>query len=164
MTLVLIDLRSVCVFALRNNMLNGKMCSIGGCKRTQAWHPHNIYNISIKAVSPHLIMTASMHGFPFSPIYYSCFCCRSMITLSICCTCSMTAKKARSSDWTAQKMCTSLPGFEPGIFWSVVRRVIRCATSPVLETAIFSLYKPLYVSDLLFQWREIWMEYMSLWP
>ena len=26
MTLVLIDLRSVCVFALRNNMLNGKMC------------------------------------------------------------------------------------------------------------------------------------------
>ena len=50
MTLVLIDLRSVCVFALRNNMLNGKMCSIGGCKRTQAWHPHHIYNISIKAV------------------------------------------------------------------------------------------------------------------
>ena len=36
MTLILIDLRSVCVFALRNNMLNGKMCSIGGCKRTQA--------------------------------------------------------------------------------------------------------------------------------
>ena len=24
----------------------------------------------------------------------------------------------------------SLPGFEPGIFWSVVRRVIHCATSP----------------------------------
>ena len=42
MTLVLIDLRSVCVFALRNNMLNGKMYSIGSCKRTQAWHPHNI--------------------------------------------------------------------------------------------------------------------------
>ena len=50
MTLVLIDLRSVCVFALRNNMLNGKMCSLGSCKRTQAWHPHIIYNISIKAV------------------------------------------------------------------------------------------------------------------
>ena len=25
---------------------------------------------------------------------------------------------------------SSLPGFEPGIFWSVVRRVIRCATGP----------------------------------
>ena len=25
---------------------------------------------------------------------------------------------------------SSLPGFEPGIFWSVVRRVIHCATSP----------------------------------
>ena len=23
-----------------------------------------------------------------------------------------------------------MPGFEPGIFWSVVRRVIRCATTP----------------------------------
>ena len=61
------------------------------------------------------------------------------------------------------KMCTSLPGFEPGIFWSVVRRVIRCATSPVLETAIFPVHKRLYVSDLLFQWREIWMEYMTWW-
>ena len=28
------------------------------------------------------------------------------------------------------KNITSLPGFEPGIFWSVVRRVIHCATSP----------------------------------
>ena len=27
---------------------------------------------------------------------------------------------------------TTLPGFEPGIFWSVVRRVIRCATRPLL--------------------------------
>ena len=99
MTLVLIDLRSVCVFALRNNMLNGKMCSIGGCKRTQAWHPHHIYNISIK----HIII-ANIHGFPLSPTSFSCFCCcRSMTTLSIYCTCSMTAKKARSSDWTAQK-------------------------------------------------------------
>ena len=61
------------------------------------------------------------------------------------------------------KMCTSLPGFEPGIFWSVVRRVIRCATSPVLKTAIFPVHKRLYVSDLLFQWREIWMEYMTWW-
>ena len=25
---------------------------------------------------------------------------------------------------------SNLPGFEPGIFWSVVRRVIHCATSP----------------------------------
>ena len=25
---------------------------------------------------------------------------------------------------------TTLPGFEPGIFWSVVRRVIHCATRP----------------------------------
>ena len=26
----------------------------------------------------------------------------------------------------------TLPGFEPGIFWSVVRRVIHCATRPLL--------------------------------
>ena len=51
MTLVLIDLRSVCVFALRNNMLNGKMYSIGSCKRTQAWHPHNMYNIYLSKQS-----------------------------------------------------------------------------------------------------------------
>ena len=36
------------------------------------------------------------------------------------------------------KRSTSLPGFEPGIFWSVVRRVIRCATSPVLKMAFLS--------------------------
>ena len=29
-----------------------------------------------------------------------------------------------------QNRASSLPGFEPGIFWSVVRRVIHCATSP----------------------------------
>ena len=28
------------------------------------------------------------------------------------------------------KICTILPGFEPGIFCSVGRRVIRCATGP----------------------------------
>ena len=28
-------------------------------------------------------------------------------------------------------MFSSLPGFEPGIFWSVVRRVIHCATGPM---------------------------------
>ena len=28
---------------------------------------------------------------------------------------------------------TTLPGFEPGIFWSVVRRVIHCATRPLTE-------------------------------
>ena len=28
---------------------------------------------------------------------------------------------------------SNLPGFEPGIFWSVVRRVIHCATSPYVE-------------------------------
>ena len=27
----------------------------------------------------------------------------------------------------------SLPGFEPGIFWSVVRRVIHCATDPFIS-------------------------------
>ena len=61
-------------------------------------------------------------------------------------------------------MCTSLPGFEPGIFWSVVRRVIRCATSPVLAVARFSLYKPSSVSDLLFVWREIWTACMHYRP
>ena len=61
-------------------------------------------------------------------------------------------------------MCTSLPGFEPGIFWSVVRRVIRCATSPVLTMARFSLYKPSSVSDLLFVWREIWTACMHYRP
>ena len=27
----------------------------------------------------------------------------------------------------------NLPGFEPGIFWSVVRRVIHCATGPAIK-------------------------------
>ena len=27
----------------------------------------------------------------------------------------------------------NLPGFEPGIFWSVVRRVIHCATGPAIR-------------------------------
>ena len=29
---------------------------------------------------------------------------------------------------------SNLPGFEPGIFWSVVRRVIHCATGPIILT------------------------------
>ena len=29
----------------------------------------------------------------------------------------------------------NLPGFEPGIFWSVVRRVIHCATGPARKLA-----------------------------
>ena len=48
--------------------------------------------------------------------------------------------------WSAQetltKEGTSLPGFEPGIFWSVVRRVIRCATSPVPPAAHLQYNKP----------------------
>lgn len=35
-----------------------------------------------------------------------------------------------------QKTLASLPGFEPGIFWSVVRRVIHCATSPVVSLMV----------------------------
>ena len=31
---------------------------------------------------------------------------------------------------SGEKNNSSLPGFEPGIFWSVVRRVIHCATGP----------------------------------
>ena len=49
-------------------------------------------------------------------------------------------------------MCTSLPGFEPGIFWSVVRRVIRCATSPVLTMARFSFH---YIN------LRLWVTYFS---
>ena len=31
-----------------------------------------------------------------------------------------------------EKVFSSTAGFEPAIFWSVVRRVIRCATRPLL--------------------------------
>ena len=44
-----------------------------------------------------------------------------------------------------QKIVSSVPGFEPGIFWSVVRRVIRCATHPCqhwCENAIHISYQP----------------------
>ena len=36
-----------------------------------------------------------------------------------------------------RKWFTNLPGFEPGIFWSVVRRVIHCATGPTIFGANF---------------------------
>ena len=39
---------------------------------------------------------------------------------------------------------SSMPGFEPGIFWSVVRRVIHCATSPYW----WSLKSPANVCDM----------------
>ena len=35
---------------------------------------------------------------------------------------------------------SSLPGVEPGIFWSVVRRVIHCATSPDTRLIIIIIY------------------------
>ena len=35
----------------------------------------------------------------------------------------------------ATKRYPTLPGFEPGVFWSVVRRVIRCATGPTCHFA-----------------------------
>ena len=41
----------------------------------------------------------------------------------------------------------TLPGFEPGIFWSVVRRVIRCATRPLFEDTliVFTIQKYLII-------------------
>ena len=36
-------------------------------------------------------------------------------------------------EWCKKQFSTSLPGFEPGIFWSVVRRVIHCATDPLID-------------------------------
>ncbi len=50
---------------------------------------------------------------------------------------SGTTRRTSSRRLTSQfmkkkkKNCSSSPGFEPGIFWSVVRRVIHCATSPL---------------------------------
>ena len=37
-------------------------------------------------------------------------------------------------------MYPTLPGFEPGIFWSVVRRVIRCATGPTFTNPLKCCY------------------------
>ena len=39
-----------------------------------------------------------------------------------------------------KKNSPSVPGFEPGIFWSVVRRVIRCATHPYAIHVIYGEY------------------------
>ncbi len=40
--------------------------------------------------------------------------------------------------WKRVKCIPSPPGVEPGIFWSVVRRVIHCATGPYLSTTWLS--------------------------
>ena len=48
---------------------------------------------------------------------------------------------------STREKSSSLPGFEPGIFWSVVRRVIHCATSPKLWVLTYSV-----------------REYSNLWP
>ena len=48
------------------------------------------------------------------------------------------------------KEISNLPGFEPGIFCSVGRRVIRCATGPArYETMIEMESVPLFVETAL---------------
>ena len=46
---------------------------------------------------------------------------------SLCCTSVYNLKMLNR---IRDKNLSNLPGFEPGIFWSVVRRVIHCATGP----------------------------------
>ena len=63
--------------------------------------------------------------------------------------------------WTACQLQTAnlhivaktpnLPGFEPGIFWSVVRRVIRCATRPLFEDTLNCLYNTKYLVIFCFK-------------
>ena len=45
--------------------------------------------------------------------------------------------KYGNSGWTFGRKVSNLPGFEPGIFWSVVRRVIHCATGPDDNFCVF---------------------------
>ena len=58
--------------------------------------------------------------------------------------------------WTLKNR-PNLPGFEPGIFWSVVRRVIHCATGPsdLWRTSILYL-------DMIFQKYHVCNQFEDL--